>query len=85
MRGMILEGHKKKAIHAFLPIISVDHYIIILNVLSCEWLFFIFVFFSSLREILNGIAVTDENGNKLGHSKVTLSFVFIFYGSVLVL
>lgn len=25
----------------------------------------------SLREILNGIAVTDENGNKLGHSKVS--------------
>jgi hypothetical protein len=27
--------------------------------------------FYFLRELLNGIAVTDENGNKLGHSKVT--------------
>lgn len=30
------------------------------------------------REILNGIAVTDENGNKLGHSTVRILEIGMF-------
>lgn len=32
-----------------------------------------FTILLSCREILNGIAVTDENGNKLGDSRVSNS------------
>lgn len=32
-----------------------------------------FMFMFPRREILNGIAVTDENGNKLGNSRVSNS------------
>lgn len=45
--------------------------------------FCLFAFF--LREILNGIAVTDENGNKLGHSTVSslephsLQNIFLYF------
>lgn len=37
----------------------------------------LFSLFSFSREILSGIAVTDENGNKLGHSTVSSRDVWI--------
>lgn len=43
------------------------------NVNPFSW----FSFFPFSREILNGIAVTDENGNKLGHSTVSSQDVWI--------
>lgn len=43
---------------------STDHFFLI-----GLYLFHLVFVFS--REILNGIAVTDENGNKLGHSTVS--------------